>query len=104
MFTDVNNSGTFTNHGFTDLDINYSGGGAQYQLHRGELVSFSGITLNTGDTLDVVISFGDNRTNGGPFQAGIQDIQVDGVVIPEPSTMALVAVSLGAIALFRRRR
>ena len=50
------------------------------------------------------VLFGDNASAGGGEFARVDNVFIQvNTVIPEPSTMSLIAVALGAIAVLRRR-
>jgi len=113
-FDTTNTAFTLTLVGTLTLDNSF--GVASLRNLDGTAIAWDTIALNTTYTLldtsfafdaNNIQNFGfANRLTGlaGGREAYFQDGSLQLVVIPEPSTWALLAVSLAALVIFRRRR
>lgn len=67
-----------------------------------ETFSFGGVTAVAGETLTMDWTVGDNTSAGSGVFVGFDNYSVNGSVVPEPTAIALIALSGFALMLRRR--
>jgi hypothetical protein len=66
--------------------------------------AFSGVTLNTGDTLTVYFRFFKSEDNTTNRRLDLDNITLSGDVVPEPASMAVFGLVGVGVAVARRRK
>lgn len=66
--------------------------------------SLDGLTLRQGDTLTVFFRFFKDEANTTQRQLDIDDIQINGEVVPEPASLAVFGLVGAGVAFARRRK
>ena len=66
--------------------------------------SLDGLTLRQGDTLTVFFRFFKDEANTTSRQLDIDDIQINGEVVPEPASLAVFGLVGAGVAFARRRK
>jgi len=83
-------------HGSTQFTANVNGyGAASQQAYNGSL------SLTVGQTVDIAVGYDASRENGISDNTNLQGTIT---VVPEPSTWATLAVGIGSLLVFHRRR
>lgn len=82
------------------IDTNFDGVGDGIAL-TDTFANFNSAIAGSGALLDLELRF--DNFNAGDEDIGIDNIRINGVAVPEPSSMALLAVASVA-GIFRRRR
>lgn len=65
--------------------------------------SMGGVQINNSESWSIRIDVNDGTTVGGGVFVGIDQLTVNGSIVPEPSSFSLIGLGLGALCLTRRR-
>jgi len=93
-----------TGSGFSLLDSGASDSIPKNSTWGLETATFSSFTILDGDTATFRLSGVSDENSQFGRGTALDDLTLTGTVIPEPSSFALLMVSLGALVALRRRR
>jgi hypothetical protein len=66
--------------------------------------SMGGVEIDNTETWSIRIQVNDGNSAGGGVYVGLDQLSVEGSIVPEPSVFALSMMGFGALWLLRRRK